>query len=62
MAVEDGGQHEGFVEELADALFVGGDANDAVLSKGASAFKPKCQQGDIGSEWQDSPSESSLMD
>jgi len=33
MAVKNGSEHERFVEELGDALFVGFDADDAVLGE-----------------------------
>lgn len=36
MAVQDGSQHEGLVEELVDALLVGLNADDAVLGERAS--------------------------
>lgn len=36
MLVQDGGEHEGLVEELSDALFVRGDAYDAVVREGTT--------------------------
>jgi hypothetical protein len=37
-SVKNGGKHKGLVKELGNPIFIGGDAHDAVLGKGAGAY------------------------